>query len=79
MPMHTLSLKKRFIAREVTMSQKKAAPTLNIKRLLSAILCLVLAVVPILSMIRYDFSLPKLLFALLCLYVSFSFFRTAKE
>ena len=61
------------------MSQKKNAPTLNIKRLLSAILCLVISLLPIVSIVQYGFSFPKLIFALLCLYVSFSFFRTAKE
>lgn len=61
------------------MSKRKALPNLNVKRLFSAIMCLLIALMFFVSQATHGFSVARLLFGALALYFSIAFFRTAKE
>jgi len=79
MPMHTLSFKLfshySFLIPEVYMSQKKSTVKLDIKKLFSAIMCLLIALMFFASQLTHGFSIPRLVFGAISLYFSIAFFR----
>lgn len=56
-------------------NEKKRDP----KKMLSAVMCLIIAVMFFISLFKYNFSIGRLIFGFISLYFSSAFFRTSNE
>ena len=61
------------------MSIKSNGKKRDPKKLLSAVMCLIFAIMFFISLFKYDFSIGRLLFGFICLYFSTAFFRSSNE
>lgn len=61
------------------MSPRKPAPTPDIKKIFSAIMCLLIALLFLGSQFTHGFNMARLILGIMCLYFSFAFFRMSRK
>lgn len=61
------------------MSFKSNGKKRDSKKMLSALMCLIFAIVFIASIFTHGFSITKLSFGIICFYLSTAFFRISNE
>ena len=61
------------------MSFKSNGKKRDFKKILSAVMCFIIALMFFWSLIKYDFSVGRLVFGIICLYFASAFFRSSNE
>ena len=61
------------------MSFKSNGKKRDFKKLLSGLMCLLIAIAFFVSLFKYDFSIGRLIFGIICLYFSTAFYRSSNE
>ena len=61
------------------MSFKNNGKNRDLKKLLSALMCLIIAIMFFISLYKYGFSVGRLIFGFICLYFSSAFIRSSNE
>lgn len=61
------------------MSFKSNGKKRDFKKLLSGLMCLIIAIAFFVSLFKYEFSIGRLIFGIICLYFSTAFYRSSNE